>query len=167
MMPHRIQIDQGSINLRLREVPPGGVRLLTPHATVMVSEAGRYHLDVAAPQGSEPSNHTRVAVLAGAARIEGLAAPLTVNAGHSATMRAGELNPAGPGDRPAARHLLERGVSRCQAGFSTCFAGMTGVQELENGASGSRTDYGAVWYPRSMADCAPIATVISLCAALG
>jgi hypothetical protein len=156
----QIQIDQGSINLRLRAAPPGGTRILTPHATVVVNEAGRYHVDVAAPQDGQSSDHTRVAVLEGSAHIEGLTAPLTVTAGHSATMRAGDVYPmlAQAIALPLDTWALERErLLTPRQTLQYVSPEMTGVRELDNyGHWVSEPSYGAVWYPRSMAaDWAP------------
>lgn len=156
----QIQVDQGSINLRVREVPPGGVRILTPRVSLEVIQPGRYHVDVAAPQGSEPGNEVRIAVLEGAARVDGLAAPLTVTAGHSATLRAGDAYPllAQAITRPLDTWALERErLLTPRIAEQYISPEMTGARDLDNyGQWGNEPSYGAVWYPQAVpADWAP------------
>lgn len=155
-----IQIDQGSINLRLREVAPGGIRLTTPHGNVVINEIGRYHVDVAISQDGKPSNHTRVAVFEGAALIEGLASPLIVSAGHSATLGTGQALPllAQAIALPLDDWALERdGFLTPKQTTQYVPPEMTGTHELDHyGDWVSEPTYGAIWYPRNMAaDWAP------------
>ncbi len=157
----QFQIDQGSINLRVRELPPGGVRILTPRATVEVLQPGRYHVDVVPSQGSSLNDHVRVAVLDGLARIEGaeVGAPLTVSAGHSATLR-DNAPPllAQAIARPLDDWALERErLLNPQQSVRYVSPEMTGYQDLDRyGQWGNDPNYGAVWYPRATAaDWAP------------
>jgi hypothetical protein len=156
----QIQLDQGSINLRVREMPPGGVRVITSRAAVTITQPGRYHVDVAAPQGDQPGNEVRVAVLEGAARIDGLAAPLTVTTGHSATLRDDQPYPllaqavALPLDTWALERERQLTPKQAQQYVSP---EMTGASELDQyGQWVPEPTYGAVWYPQAVpADWAP------------
>ncbi len=157
----QLRVDQGSINLRVRELPPGGVRIVTPRATVDVLQPGRYHVDVVPSQAPSSNDHVRVAVLEGLARIEGegLGAPLTVSAGHSATLR----NNAPPLlaqaiARPLDDWALERErLLNPQQTVRYVSPEMTGYQDLDRyGQWSSDPNYGAVWYPRAtVVDWAP------------
>lgn len=156
----QIQIDQGSINFRLRELPQGGVRLVTRHAVVVVTQPGRYHVDVVIPHDDVATDHVRIAVLEGAARIEGLASPLVVTAGHSAMVRPNEPYPllAQAIALPLDTWALER-EQVLNPGLAVPYISpeMTGVQDLHNyGDWVNEPLYGAVWYPRATAiDWAP------------
>jgi hypothetical protein len=157
----QLQVDQGSINLRVRELPPGGVRIVTPRATVEVLQPGRYHVDVVPSQAPSSNDHVRVAVLEGLARIEGegVAAPLTVSAGHSATLR-DNAPPllAQAIARPLDDWALERErLLNPQETVRHVSPEMTGYQDLDRyGQWGSDPNYGAVWYPRAtVVDWAP------------
>jgi hypothetical protein len=150
----QLQVDQGSVNLRVREMPPGGVILLTPHATMVIDQPGRYHVDVAAPTGDAPGDSVRLAVLEGMAHVEGLAAPLTVTAGHSATMRADEPFPmlAQAVALPLDMWALERErLLNPQQALQYVSPEMTGVQDLDTyGQWAMEPTYGAVWYPQAV-----------------
>jgi hypothetical protein len=157
----QIQLDQGSINLRVRELPPGGVRIVTPRATVELLQPGRYHVDAVPSQGSSLNDNMRVAVLEGLARIEGaeVGAPLTVSAGHSATLR--DTAPpllAQAIARPLDDWALRRErLLNPQETVRYVSPEMTGYQDLDRyGQWGSDPNYGAVWYPRAtVVDWAP------------
>lgn len=156
----QIQIDQGSVNLRVRELPPGGVRIVTRRATVEILQPGRYHVDAVPAQAQSP-DHVRIAVLEGLARIEGenMGAPLTVSAGHSATLR-DNAPPllAQAIARPLDDWALERErLLNPQETVRYVSSEMTGHQDLDRyGQWGSDPNYGAIWYPRATAaDWAP------------
>lgn len=157
----QIQVDQGSVNLRVRDLPPGGVHIVTPRTTVEILQPGRYHVDVVPSQDPAFNDHVRVAVLEGLARISGEAvgAPLTVSAGHSATLRDNApplLADAIP--RPLDNWALERErLLNPQQTVRYVSPEMTGYQDLDRyGQWGSDPSYGAVWYPSvTVVDWAP------------
>jgi Family of unknown function (DUF6600) len=152
----QLRVDQGTVNLHVIAMPPGGILVLTPLGEVDLLAAGSYHVDAGEPGlGGAPANQATVTVLQGRARVAGPRATLTVDAGESAIVTG---NP--PGFRlveaeptPFDDWALERERRELQPTASAWFVPptMTGHEDLDRyGRWVADPVYGEVWYPMAV-----------------
>jgi Family of unknown function (DUF6600) len=158
----QLRVDQGTINVHVIAMPPGGVAVLTPLGRVDLLTAGSYHIDAGQP-GSDnaPSNQMMVSVLQGRARVAGPRSALTVDAGESAVVGGNpptfQLVEASA--TPFDDWALERERREAQPTATAWYVPptMTGYEDLDQDGQWT-TDpvYGTVWYPYGVpADWAP------------
>jgi len=158
----QLRVDQGTINVHVIAMPPGGVAVLTPLGRVDLLTAGSYHIDAGQP-GSDnaPSNQMMVSVLQGRARVAGPRSALTVDAGETAVVGGNpptfQLTEASA--TPFDDWALERERREAQPTATAWYVPptMTGYEDLDqDGRWTTDPVYGTVWYPRDVpADWAP------------
>ena len=157
----RLALPQGSLDIRLRRAPEGGVVVSTPAGDVRLDQAGVYRVDVGAPTDDGSYPVVEVTTLegdAGAPSPDGL---VSVPAGQGAVIYAGydpQLQDAQYASIDDWGHELEaRERARPRYDQDDPNATLTGYDDLA--AAGEFTDdpqYGQVWYPREVpADWAP------------
>ncbi len=150
----RIDVPQGVVNVHLRTMPPGGVQVQTPRGMATLEKPGSYRIDSGHPDGDQPTGQAQIAVLEGAARIEGPRAALDVQPGESAVISGDpvsftlvEAEPTPFDDWALAR---ER---RVEASESARYVSpeTTGYEDLDaNGRWTTVPEYGPVWYPSAV-----------------
>src|SRR5579875_1843530 len=150
----QLQVDQGVVNVHLRSLPPGGVQVRTPQATVELVKPGSYHIDAGQPNGDTPASQAQVVVLEGEARSDGPRAALDVQPGEAATVSGnpvtfslaeGEATPFD--DWALARERREAAANTVRYVSPQ----VTGYQDLDDyGQWSSAPSYGAVWYPTAV-----------------
>ena len=153
-------LAQGTINVHLRQVPPGGVEVLTTQGTISLVEPGSYHIEAGQPTSGRPADRMAVTVLEGRARVSGPRRAIDVLPGESAVLGG---NPGGVtlvegNNTPFDDWALER-ERREEAFASTRYVSSetTGYQDLDDYGQWRREPtYGTVWYPAvPVADWAP------------
>jgi uncharacterized protein DUF6600 len=153
-------LAQGTINVHLRAVPPGGVVVLTSQGSITLLQAGSYRIEAGAPVNGGPPDRMAVTVLEGRAQVSGPRRAIDVLPGESAVLMG---NPAGVtlvegNSTPFDDWALER--ERREAAFAaTRYVSpeTTGYQDLDDyGQWRTEPTYGTVWYPAvPAADWAP------------
>jgi hypothetical protein len=146
-----LQLDQGTLNLHLWQMPQGGISVLTPRGRVVLTALGSYDIDSGQPDGDVPSDHVQVTVLEGAARFEGDRGAVEIGHSEAAIISGEPMNVAlaaatyGPFDDWAlARERREAAAQ--QPGYVA--PTVTGYQDLnEYGSWRHDPEYGGVWYP--------------------
>ena len=154
----RLALPQGSVSLRVRGAPRGGVTVSTPAGDVRIEQRGFYRIDVGAPQDDGSYPPVEVTVFAGIADAPGPEGFTSVHPRESAVLYAGsdpELQVAEDtaiDDWSRARARLES-----QRTNYALPEAMTGGGDLGRyGQFVSDPDYGTVWFPRDVpADWAP------------
>ena len=152
----QLRVDQGTIEVHVIVMPPGGVSVLTPLGQVDLLTVGSYHVEAGEPgPDNAPPNQTIVSVLQGRARVAGPRSALTVEAGESAVV----------GSNPPSFQLveanatsfdnwaLERERREVQPTATAWYVPptMTGYQDLDRyGQWTSDPAYGTVWYPAAI-----------------
>jgi hypothetical protein len=149
-----LQLDQGTLNLHLWQMPQGGISVLTPRGRVVLTMLGSYDIDAGQPNGDMPSDRVQVTVLEGAARFESDHGTVEIGHSEAATISGEPMNVAlaagtfGPFDDWAlARERRE--VAAQQPGYVA--PTVTGYQDLnEYGSWSHDPEYGGVWYPAAV-----------------
>jgi len=153
-------LAQGTINVHLRAAPPGGVAVLTSHGTIMLVEAGSYHIEAGQLTSDGPADRMAVTVLEGRAQVSGTRRSIDILPGESAVLNG---NPVGitlveGNSTPFDDWALER-ERREEALAATRYVSpeTTGYQDLDDyGQWRTEPAYGTVWYPAvPVADWAP------------
>jgi hypothetical protein len=151
----RLGLSQGTINLHLRQPAPGGVEVLTPQGTVMLTDAGSYHIEAGAPVSGGAPDRMSVTVLDGRAQVSGPRRAIDVQPGESAVLMG---NPAGVtlvegNSTPFDDWALERERREdVLAAAHYVSPQTTGYQDLDDyGQWRSDPTYGPVWYPATPA----------------
>src|SRR5260221_4925569 len=85
-------LAQGTINVHLRAAPPGGVAVLTSHGTIMLVEAGSYHIEAGQLTSDGPADRMAGSALARRAAGSGTRRSLDILPGDSSVL---ERNPLG------------------------------------------------------------------------
>jgi hypothetical protein len=148
-------LEQGEMAVRIRHFGSGDVvRLSTPQASFVLQGAGRYRIE------SDPdSGESRIAVFAGAARLEGGNA--SAGAGQSIVVWGGDhasYAVQAAYDTDFDRWALARDEHWMESRAPTYVSyDMTGYEDLDAyGSWASDPTYGAIWYPNGVAgDWAP------------
>jgi len=151
-----LRVDQGTIEVHVIVMPPGGVSVLTPLGQVDLLTVGSYHIEAGEPgPGNAPPNQMIVSVLQGRARVAGPRSALTVEAGESAVATANppsfQLVQASPTEFD--NWALERERRELQPTATAWYVPptMTGYQDLDQyGQWTSDPVYGSVWYPSAI-----------------
>src|SRR5258707_3766236 len=79
-------LAQGTINVHLRAAPPGGVAVLPPHGTIMLVEAGSYHIEAGQLTSDGPADRMAVTPLEGRAQVSGTRRSIDILPGESAVL---------------------------------------------------------------------------------
>ncbi len=153
----RFGLPQGSMDLRVWQVPRGGISIATPAGDVRIDREGVYRIDVGASQ-DEGYPPVEVTVFDGEAAAPGAEGFTLVDSGASALIYAGEepdiedAQDASIDDWARMREGQEHWDR--QAAFSPS---LTGYEDLEGqGDFVDTPDYGTVWFPYDVpADWAP------------
>jgi hypothetical protein len=148
-----LRIDQGVLNLTVRFVPEGGIRLLTTVGELDIRRTGEYHVDVGR-QGSAPTQLV-LSVLSGEARFTGARGTAELHAGQGAMIPPDNsvltivAAFATPFDQWAEDRTTSLQLSQSVQYVST---EVTGFQDLDSyGRWETISEYGAVWYPTRIA----------------
>ncbi len=154
----RLSLAQGSMDIRVRRVPRGGITISTPVGEMRIDYAGLYRIDVGAPQEDGSYPQVEVTVFEGRAGVPGSDGLVAVEAGQGMLLDAGnapqpvDIQYAAIDDWAHDREARQQWTWRQDEP-----AGLTGYEEL--GAYGDFSDtpdYGQVWFPRDVpADWAP------------
>ncbi len=149
-----LQLDQGVLNLHLWQMPAGGISVVTRLGRVVFMAAGSYDINIGDPR----TGRLQVAVLQGAARLEGAGRIVDIRPSEAAI-----VSGAGITLSPAVISSFDnwalarerRQVAAQQPGYVA--PTVTGYQDLNQYGSWSHDpEYGGVWYPASvLADWAP------------
>src|SRR5258708_33953103 len=86
-------LAQGTINVHLRAAPPGGVAVLTSHGTIMLVEAGSYHIEAGQLTSAGPADRMAGTVLEGRGPVVGTRPSIALPPAESARLRP---NPVAP-----------------------------------------------------------------------
>jgi hypothetical protein len=141
-------LNQGVAELRVWQTPEGGLLVNTPVGPVFIGRPGLYRLDVEPPGDSPP--HVLVTVFDGEAGAPGPDGPMTVGAGQSVGLHAGE----DPQWMEAATEPLDdwarsRESQQTAPTANADPADMTGAGDLNAYGDYQYTEaYGDVWFPR-------------------
>ncbi|MET0320953.1 MAG: DUF6600 domain-containing protein [Duganella sp.] len=150
----RLRLNYGSVSIRVRNQELlRDFELATPQARITMIEPGLLRVDV-----DRVPDTSLVAVLAGAARVDGAGSSVTVTAGRQVDVTSQDVRTSvarrdgfdvwsDERDRVSETVISTRYVS----------SGMTGYEELDrNGSWTESVDYGPLWAPRTVAaDWAP------------
>jgi len=153
-------LAQGTINVHLRAMPPGGVEVLTAQGAVMLVEPGSYHIEAGQLTSDGPADRMAVTVLEGRAQVSGPRRSIDVLPGESAVLGGGAagVTLAQGNSTPFDDWALER-ERREEAPAATRYVSpeTTGYQDLDDyGQWRTEPTYGTVWYPAvPAADWAP------------
>src|SRR5712692_2099467 len=153
-------LAQGTINVHLRAMPPGGVEVLTAQGAVMLVEPGSYHIEAGQLTSDGPADRMAVSVLEGRAQVSGPRRSIDVLPGESAVLGGGAagVTLAQGNSTPFDDWALER-ERREEAPAATRYVSpeTTGYQDLDDyGQWRTEPTYGTVWYPAvPAADWAP------------
>lgn len=146
------RLRQGSANIRVRALSPGGFQVETTQGTVDL-EPGRYRVDVWPPDDT-PIEAVQITVFEGAARLSGPDAAVDVAQGERAVIEGEppEIKMVAAAPTPLDEWALarERALS---AGETTRHVSpqVTGHQDLDaHGRWRSVPDYGRVWVPNAV-----------------
>ena len=151
-----LRVDQGTIEVHVIVMPPGGVSVLTPMGQVDLLTVGSYHIEAGEPgPDNAPPNQMIVNVLQGRARVAGPRSALTVEGGESAVATA---NPPSfqliqANATSFDNWALERERRELQPTATAWYVPptMTGYQDLDQyGQWTSDPVYGSVWYPSAI-----------------
>lgn len=151
-----LRVDQGTIEVHVIAMPPGGVAVLTPLGQVDLLTPGSYHVETSQPgPDNAPPNQMIVSVLQGRARVAGPRSSLTVEVGESAIASSNppsfqlvQANATSFDD-----WALERERREAQPVATAWYVPptMTGYQDLDQyGQWTSDPVYGSVWYPAAL-----------------
>jgi hypothetical protein len=146
-----LQLDQGTLNLHLWQMPQGGISVLTPRGRVVLTALGSYDIDAGQPSGDVPSDRVQVTVLEGAARFEGERGAVEIGHSEAAIISGEPMNVAlvAAANNPFDDWALareRREVAAQQPGYVA--PTVTGYQDLNEYGSWSHDPaYGGVWYP--------------------
>ncbi len=152
----RLRVDQGTVNVHVVAMPPGGIVVLTPIGEVDLLAPGSYHVEAGEPgPGNVPPNRAVVSVLQGRARVAGPRSTLTVEAGESAIVGANPptFSLAEAEATPFDDWALERERRPAQPTATAWYVPptMTGHEDLDRyGQWTSDPVYGPVWYPAAV-----------------
>jgi hypothetical protein len=156
----QLQLDQGVLNLHLRDVPQGGVEVMTPLGVVDLVDPGSYHIDAGHGDPTTAPDRVEVTVLEGRAeasgprhRIEIFDGERAVLAGDPLTITLAEGGATPFDDWALQRERREQSLATAQYVSPE----LTGYQDLDDyGRWDSNPSYGPIWYPTDMpADWAP------------
>ena len=154
----RLALSQGSISLRIRGAPVGGVTVSTPAGDIRIPRWGFYRIDVGAPQDDGGYPPTEVTVFQGEAEAPGPEDYTPVLTGQAAVLYAG-YDPQLQGAENTAIDDWARQRLREESwgANSPAFQGMTGAADLGRYGDFSITpEYGQVWFPHNVSpDWAP------------
>jgi len=147
----QIQLTQGAVDLRVRQLQPGGVfEIDTPNLAFVVSRPGRYRVDV------DPQNvTTAVAVRSGAADVYGEGTSYAIVSGQTYRFTGNDLNnyelvDARPFD-DFDRWADGRGRRFEGAAAQYVSPEVIGYEDLDSyGSWRPDPSYGNVWYPREV-----------------
>ena len=147
------KLDDGATDLRVEGVafvylpvqPPTGLQLTTAHTTVALTQPGRYRITA----GNE---RTEVAVLEGAARVDG-DTPVDLHSGQSVSVDDYGIGPVAVANRtPFDGWAFDR-TRPAPASQTAQYVSpqMTGYQDLDNaGRWNTVPTYGPVWFPEQV-----------------
>ncbi|MBV8939444.1 MAG: hypothetical protein JO089_06360 [Alphaproteobacteria bacterium] len=145
-----VQLDQGTLNVHVGAVPPGGMQVVTPYGQVFLLRPGHYHLEASSEQ---PSG--QVSTLEGEAQLQTESQPLIIHAGESAViggdplavmLAQGNLTPF---DEWASARERQEEAGEARRYVSPA---IPGYQDLDAyGRWHAEPDYGPVWYPTYIA----------------
>lgn len=156
----QLGVQQGDLNLHVRQMPPGGISIATSRGQVDILAPGSYHIDGGHPNGDTPPDRIQVTVLEGSARFDGPRSSVEIQPGESAQIAGDPIsitlvegNPTPFDDWALAREHREASIQAAQYVPPQ----MTGYQDLDGYGQWAPTpEYGAVWYPTAVAaDWAP------------
>lgn len=153
-----LQVDQGAINLHLRDLPPGGLTIDTPRGAVQITAPGSYNIDTGLPNGDQPSAQTTVTAFAGQAQVNGVVVPAGSAAVLTDQSQQPQIEPAQVTSIDTwARNREHRiPIAPPPAEQSYIPPDVTGAEDLGGyGTWSDNPDYGHVWYPQVAADWAP------------
>ena len=154
----RLALSQGSVSLRIRGAPVGGVTVSTPAGDIRLPRRGFYRIDVGAPQEDGGYPTTEVTVFQGEADAPGPDGYAPVIAGRAAVLYAG-YDPQLQGAEDTAIDDWARHRLREDSGDANNpeFEGMSGAANLGRYGDFILTpEYGQVWFPRDVSpDWAP------------
>jgi hypothetical protein len=146
----RIEISQGAVNLHVGNVEQGEVyQIITPHETINLLEPGTYRVKTGGPNSNEADE---VAVLRGRTQVGDPQTSLTVNAGETAFIQAGnppQINVQETAATQFDNWSLQRDNFE-EPRQSTHYVSqeMTGYEDLDRyGNWQSDPAYGNVWIP--------------------
>jgi hypothetical protein len=151
----QIRVNQGTVNVHVHAMPPGGVAVLTPKGQVDLLAPGSYDINAGVPNGDQPPAQMQLSVLEGSARFDGPRASVDVQAGEAAIIGGDPINvslteaQATPFDDWALAREHREAVSQAAQYVPP---EMTGYQDLDAyGQWQSVPQYGEVWYPANVA----------------
>lgn len=156
----QIQVEQGIVNVHMRQDVPAGVQIQTAGGTINLTKAGSYHIDAGYPNGDAPADQIQVTVLEGEAQIAGPRSTLDVQPGETAVISGNPVSfslvegNATPFDDWALSREHREVTSKTVAFVSPQ---TTGYQDLDDNGEWTNTpNYGPIWYPTTVsADWAP------------
>lgn len=154
----QFSLPEGVIHVELSRVPDGGVRIETPQGEVRLVRSGSYRIDAGVPENGVRDT-VIVTTLNGLAEIAGPNTLVQVRANESAEIDNGYQVAMGRGFAEGIDDFARRQLAEERYGVTTQYVSdeYTGYEDL--GAYGDweqTAEYGAVWYPRSIAaDWAP------------
>jgi hypothetical protein len=150
----RLSLAQGSMEVRLRRAPRGGVEIATPAGDVNLSQAGQYRIDVAAPPEDGSYPQVEVTTFDGEAGVPSRDGQVAVDAGESALIDPG-ADPYAVDVQDAAIDdwAQDREASERWADWNGDAPAMTGYEDLGRyGAFVDNDQYGQVWFPSDVPD---------------
>lgn len=151
-----LQLDQGTLNLHLWQVPSGGISVSMPPGRVVLTAPGSYNVDAGEPTADAPADHVQITVLEGAARFEGEHGAVEIGPSETAVITGEPMNVtlAAASSSPFDDWALareRREVAAQQPGYVA--PTVTGYQDLnEYGSWRYDPNYGGVWYPAGVPD---------------
>jgi len=158
----RLALSQGSLNIRVRSAPAGGLEIATPAGDVEIDAGGFYRIDVGAPQDDGSYPPVEVTVFQGAAQAPGPSGYTPVSQGEAVVLWAGAEPEADVAqdsaiDDWARAHARSERAAALRARDAGLPEAMTGALDLGGfGDFVSTPDYGTVWFPSGVpADWAP------------
>lgn len=150
----RLSLAQGSMEVRLRRAPRGGVEIATPAGDVNLSQAGQYRIDVAAPPEDGSYPQVEVTTFDGEAGVPSRDGLVAVDAGEAALIDPG-ADPYAVDVQDAAIDdwAQDREASERWADWNGDAPAMTGYKDLARyGQFVDTQDYGQVWFPSDVPD---------------